>query len=117
MFSKLLRGLTSRQSPTRIAFDRTGEHVPGCPRGIFTTDPDGSNCRHIRPDGDSPRWSPDGQWIAFVETTKDNGGLHSVFVMGPAEEEARRLTFHHDVMATAPAWSPDSKYLAYSLWL
>jgi len=82
MFAKLLRGLT-RQPTSRIAFDRTGEYVAGCPVGIYTTNPDGSDCRQIRATGDSPRWSPDGRWIGFVEQTRDNGGLHSVFAIGP----------------------------------
>lgn len=116
MFGKLLKGLAGQRS-TRIAFDRTGEYVDGCPVGIYTINPDGRDCRHIRATGDSPRWSPDGRWIGYVEKTKDNGWLHSVFVMRPDGSDARRLTFHHDVMATAPAWSPDSKWLAYSLWL
>src|SRR5260370_23674187 len=107
----------NRQSTTRIAFDRTGEYVAGCPVGIYSINPDGSDCRQIRATGDSPRWSPDGRQIAFVEKTKDNGWLHGVFVMRPDGGEARRLTFHHDVMATAPTWSPDSGRLSYSLWL
>ncbi len=117
MFGKFLKGLVGGQPTSRIAFDRTGEHVAGCPVGIYTINPNGSDCRHIRATGDSPRWSPDGRWIGFVEQTRDNGGLHSVFVMRLDGSEARRLTFHHDVMATAPAWSPDSSHMAYSLWL
>src|SRR4051812_40668085 len=101
MFGKLLKGLVNRQVTTRIAFDRTGEYVAGCLVGIHTIKPDGSDCRQIRATGDSPRWSPDGRQIAFVEKTKDNGWLHSVFAMRPDGEQAQRLTFHHDVMATA----------------
>lgn len=37
--------------------------------------------------------------------------------MKPDGQNVRRLTFHHDVTATPGAWSPDSKRLAYSLWL
>jgi Tol biopolymer transport system component len=107
----------SRRKKSRIAFDRTGEHVPGCPVGIYTINPNGSDCRQIRTTGESPRWSPDGKWLAFVEGTKDNGGLPSVFIMRPNGEDVRRLTSHHDVSATPPCWSPDSKQLGYSLWL
>jgi len=108
------RGETSR---SRIAFERTGEHVPGCPKGIFTINPDGSDARRIRPTGECPRWSPDGRWIAFSEGTEDNSGLSSVFIMAPDGSHVRRITNHHDVSATPPCWSPDSKRLAYSLWL
>jgi len=117
MFSKWFGGHGGRKLRTRIAFERTGEHVPDCPRGLYTINPDGSDCRHIRPTGQSPRWSPDGHWIAFSEGTRDNGGLQSVFVMRPDGSDVRQLTHHNDVDATPPCWSPDSKRLAYSLWL
>lgn len=117
MLSKLLNAITRKQPHTRIAFDRTGEGIPGLPRGIFTINPDGSDSVQIRASGESPKWSPDGRWIAFVEKTQDNGWLHSVFVMRADGKNERRLTFHHDVSATPGTWSPDSKSLAYSLWL
>ncbi len=117
MLANILKGITRRPARTRIAFERTGEHVPGCPRGIYTIDPDGEDCRLIRTSGECPRWSPDGRRIAFVEGTKDNGGLPSVFVMNPNGEDVRRLTCHHDVSVTPACWSPDSRRLAYSLWL
>ena len=106
-----------KKARTRIAFERTGEHVPGCPTGIYTINPDGSGTQHVRPTGQSPRWSPDGRWIAFSEGTRDNGGLQSVFIMRPDGTDVRQLTSHHDVDATPPCWSPDSKRLAYSLYL
>jgi Tol biopolymer transport system component len=117
MLSRLFKGLTNRAQTTRIAYERTGEGISGLPRGLFTINPDGSDCRQIRDSGESPKWSPDGRWISFVEKTEDNGWLHSVFVMRPNGTSERRLTFHHDVTATPGAWSPDSKWLAYSLWL
>lgn len=73
------------------------------------------DARHIRPTGQSPRWSPDGLWIAFSEGTRGNCGLQSVFVMRPGGTDARQLTHHNDVDATPPCWSPDSKRLAYAL--
>ena len=116
MLKNWFGGSASRKS-SRITFERTGEHVPGCPRGIYTINPDGSDARHIRPTGQSPRWSPDGRWIAFSEGTRDNGGLQSVFVMRANGADARQVTNHNDVDATPPCWSPDSKRLAYSLYL
>jgi Tol biopolymer transport system component len=117
MLSRLFKGVTNRQPVSRIAFDRTGETVPGCPRGIFTINPDGTDVRQIRTSGEAPRWSPDGRLIAFIENTEDNGWLPSVFVMRPDGQSVRRLTLHHDVSATPATWSPDSRQLAYSLWL
>lgn len=116
MFKSLLQAFTS--SPrSRIVFERTGDTISGLPRGLFTINPDGSDCRPIRETGEIPKWSPDGRSIAFLEKTEDNGWLHSVFVMKADGRNARRLTSHHDVTATQASWSPDSRYLAYALWL
>ena len=116
MLKELLRFV--RPTPASlIVFERTGDIITGLPRGIFTISPDGTDCRQIRSTGESPKWSPDGRWISFVEQTEDNGWLHSVFVMKANGQSPRRLTFHHDVSATPGSWSPDSSRLAYSLWL
>lgn len=115
MFGKWFGG--GRVAHTRITFERTGEHVPGCPRGIYTIKPDGGDIHHIRPTGQTPRWSPNGHLIAFCDTTPDNGGLQSIFIMRPDGTHVQRLTNHDDVDATPPSWSSDSKWLAYSLWL
>jgi Tol biopolymer transport system component len=117
MLNKFFKSFGKKEPHSRIVFERTGETISGLPKGIFTIKPDGSDCQQIRAKGESPKWSPDGRWIAFVEQTQDNGWLHSVFIMKPDGQNARRLTSHHDVTATPGAWSPDSKCLAYSLWL
>ena len=117
MLKNWLGGFANRAASSQITLERTGEYVPGCPTGIYTINPDGSDTRHIRPSGQSPRWSPDGRWIAFSEGTRDNGGLQSVFVMRPNGADPRQVTNHNDVDATPPCWSPDSKRLAYSLYL
>jgi len=117
MLKNWFGGSASQTTSSRITFERTGEYVAGCPVGIYTTNPDGSDTRHIRPSGQSLRWSPDGRWIVYSEGTRDNGGLQSVFVMAFSGADARQITHHHDVDATPPCWSPDSKRLAYSLYL
>lgn len=101
---------------TRIAFERHGDTIPGLSKGIYTINPDGSDCRQIRANGMTPKWSPDRQWIAFREDTEDNEWLSSIFVMRPDGQQVRRVTFHHDISVSALTWSPDSKWLAYSLW-
>lgn len=101
---------------TRIAFERHGDTIPGLAKGIYTINPDGSDCRQIRANGMFPKWSPDGQWIAFREDTEDNEWLASIFIMRPDGQQVRRVTFHHDISVAALTWSPDSKWLAYSLW-
>jgi|GEM_PF-3723938 len=117
MLRNLLNAITRKQPHTRIAFERTGDGIPGLPRGLFTINPDGSDCRQLRDSGESPKWSPNGKWISFIEKTKDNGWLPSVFVMRADGQNVRRLTFHHDVSSIPGAWSPGSKSLAYALWL
>jgi Tol biopolymer transport system component len=91
--------------------------VPGCPRGLYTINPDGTDIRQVRDKGQSPQWSPDGQWISFLEGTPDNNWLSSVFIAKPNGQEVRQVTFHTDVDATPASWSPDSRHLTYSLWL
>ncbi|MDP3069487.1 MAG: S9 family peptidase [Opitutaceae bacterium] len=58
----------------------------------------------------SPRWSPDGQWIAF-ESARD--GETQIFLL-PATGggEARKLTTI-STGAAQPVWSPDGKSLAF----
>ncbi|MBT9177169.1 MAG: Dipeptidyl-peptidase 5 [Firmicutes bacterium] len=62
-----------------------------------------------------PRWSPDGQWIAFVSNRTgdaDNNRRSDLWLINPSGDTARRLT-HGDVNASWPRWSPDSRRLAF----
>jgi dipeptidyl aminopeptidase/acylaminoacyl peptidase len=56
-----------------------------------------------------PRWSPDGQWIAF-ESTRDGEG--QIWVMPAAGGEAKKLTTL-STGASQPMWSPDGTQLAF----
>jgi dipeptidyl aminopeptidase/acylaminoacyl peptidase len=59
----------------------------------------------------SPKWSPDGQWIAFIaqETERDE-----IYLIRPDGEQLHPLTkTGHDVVQFE--WSPDSKQLAVIL--
>jgi len=56
-----------------------------------------------------PRYSPDGQWIAF---TSDRGGGDNVWVMPRGGGEARQITKEDFRLVNGPVWSPDGNYIA-----
>jgi dipeptidyl aminopeptidase/acylaminoacyl peptidase len=60
----------------------------------------------------SPRWSPDGQWLAFL--SKRGGDEHTqVYRMSPFGGEAERLTELETDVKTIK-WSPDGACIAYT---
>jgi dipeptidyl aminopeptidase/acylaminoacyl peptidase len=64
-----------------------------------------------------PRWSPDGQWLAFVRAERDPAtgkvGKPQLWLLPAQGGEGRRLT-DHPLGAGEPVWSPDSTRLAYT---
>jgi tricorn protease len=59
-----------------------------------------------------PRYSPDGKWIAFTGQYQANT---DVYVIPAGGGEARRLTFHSDVVDGAPErWGPDNMVLGWT---
>ncbi|MGH8281592.1 MAG: protease, partial [Gammaproteobacteria bacterium] len=59
-----------------------------------------------------PRFSPDGQWIAFTGQYRGNT---DVYVIPAAGGPAKRLTFHSDVVAEAPLrWGPDNMVVTWT---
>ncbi|HYN82926.1 MAG TPA: S9 family peptidase [Gemmatimonadaceae bacterium] len=59
----------------------------------------------------NPKWSPDGQLIAFTSSRKDN--KNNLYVLRVAGGEAEQLT---DLKSSVTdfAWSPDGRWLAYA---
>src|SRR5947209_3299508 len=60
----------------------------------------------------NPKWSPDGQWIAFTSVRKDNKS--NLYMLRVAGGEAESLT---DVKSGVGdfEWSPDGKWIAFSM--
>jgi Tol biopolymer transport system component len=58
----------------------------------------------------APRWSPDGQWIAFESQGKEGMGI---WVVRPDGKDARQLSKVH-AWNHGPRWSPDASRLAYT---
>jgi Tol biopolymer transport system component len=57
----------------------------------------------------SPRWSPDGRWIAFDSTA---AGSPDVYVIGAAGGTPRRLTME-PLADIEPSWSHDGKWIYF----
>jgi len=89
----------------RMAFSYHGD--------IWIADEDGSNARrltaHVASDT-FPRFSPDGQWIAF---TSDRMGNDDIFVVPAAGGVPRQVTFNttNDTMLY---WTPDGQRIVFT---
>lgn len=56
-----------------------------------------------------PRFSPDGQWIAF---TSDRGGGDNVWVVARGGGEPKQVTKEDFRLVNSPVWSPDGNFIA-----
>jgi dipeptidyl aminopeptidase/acylaminoacyl peptidase len=61
----------------------------------------------------SPRWSPDGRWLAFVSNRGDDKAQGQIYVIPAAGGEARKLTDLKESAADL-TWSPDSTRIAFT---
>ncbi len=57
----------------------------------------------------SPRWSPDGAWLAYVS---DRSGKSAIHIRGLATGEDRAISEGAESISNL-AWSPDGKFVAY----
>lgn len=60
----------------------------------------------------NPKWSPDGNWIAFTSNRKDN--RNNLYVLRVAGGEAEQVT---DLKSSVSdfEWSPDGNWIAYAM--
>jgi hypothetical protein len=60
-----------------------------------------------------PRFSPDGQWIAFVSDRTGQGGKggDNIWVMRTDGSDLRQVTKETFRLVTQPAWTPDSQFI------
>jgi dipeptidyl aminopeptidase/acylaminoacyl peptidase len=76
---------------------------------IYTVRIDGTNLKQITTgtaSNSSPRWSPDGELIAFV-----TGG--QIWTMEPDGDDRKQVT-RISTGASNPVWSPDGKWIAFN---
>jgi Tol biopolymer transport system component/imidazolonepropionase-like amidohydrolase len=57
---------------------------------------------------DMPRWSPDGQHIAFVS---DRDGTDNLWLIAPDGSGLRKVTAEVNNSLSSPAWTPDGQYV------
>jgi Tol biopolymer transport system component len=88
----------------RIVFD-------GASGEIFSIDPSGNHLARLtrRVFDSSPRWSPDGRAIAYVQAGGRDATSPAILVAGPDGRQPRRLA-----LGSEPAWAPDSRRLAFT---
>jgi Tol biopolymer transport system component len=98
----------------RIAFvsDRTGSDE------IWIATAEGENARQVTSFGrtqanaasvGSPRWSPDGHWIAFDSTAGPRPGIYVIPSNGG---ESRRIT-PREISGVRPSWSHDGRWIYF----
>ena len=61
----------------------------------------------------TPRWSPDGKWLAFASNRGDEKTPSNLYVIPAEGGEARKLTDLKEAVE-AIVWSPDSTRIAYT---
>jgi Tol biopolymer transport system component len=59
-----------------------------------------------------PRWSPDGEWIAFLS---DRSGKYEIWKVKPDGSGLSQMTNEPGRDLIAPVWSPDGKKLLYQI--
>ncbi len=94
-----------------IAF--SSDRGEGANLQIWAMDPDGSNPHQLTfgpGNKTQPRWSPDGNRIAYVS---DDNGNEEIYIMNVDGSQLVNVT-NHQSDDFDPAWSPDGRTLAFT---
>jgi Tol biopolymer transport system component len=82
---------------------------------LFTADRAGNPLHRLTDDVAQdivPRWSPDGQWIAFLS---DRSGKYEIWKVRPDGSVLTQMTYEPDREVIAPVWAADSRSLLYQI--
>ena len=109
-----------------VVADETPQWAPDGSRILFAS---GSSLMTVRAEGGSirrlpmdlseaghflashmPRWSPTGEWVAYVS---DRTGTPEIWLWSAKDGRERALT-HHGARINAFSWAPDGKWIAFS---
>lgn len=95
----------------QIAF-RAGGGDSETGTGLYVMNARGRDLRRLADDGSTPRWSPDGEWIAYQYILPNH--RTDLFIVPATGGEPLRLTDVTGVSDREPTWSPDSTRLVFS---
>ena len=109
--ARLIDRLTYQLNGVGYTYDR--------PNNLWLLDLETEQARRITAtlaNDENPVWSPDGRRIAFVSNRHRDADLTwrtDIYVLDPEEPKPVRITDGRgDQIFTAPAWSPDGRYVA-----
>jgi Tol biopolymer transport system component len=115
-----LRSGGLRRLTTHPAIDSYPDFSPDGARIVFRSFRDGGGVyivpvaggpeKLLAPGGFSPRFSPDGRWVAYAAV--EQSGNMSIYVV-PAEGGSSRRIHPHNISSMCPVWTPDGSGLIF----
>ncbi len=114
LFHGFADGPTWAPDGSRVAFVSTHESGTW---NAYTVDLLGSapvRIPGIPPHATDLAWSPDGTWIAFANYDNPSEQIDDIYIIHPDGSGLTRLTNTPDSDEDGPAWSPDSRQIAFS---
>ena len=96
------------------------------PYDLYISDITGQHPRKIEASGCRPRWSPEGNRIAYSTDVTGHVGMESaVFLYDTRDDGARRISPENGLMFHDPDWSPNGRWIVtvsgvgsvFELWL